>query len=70
MVAPTIVRTGFLDGVLVRTVNRDTGVRRWLSGGRIVRFQESLLAVLSEVPARRNLRGITPCVNHKIDGAL
>ncbi len=27
-------------------------------------------ALISELPARLNLRGITPCVNHKIEGAL
>ena len=27
-------------------------------------------ALISEPPARLDLRGITPCVNHKIEGAL
>ena len=27
-------------------------------------------ALISELPARLDLRGITPCANHKIEGAL
>ena len=51
--------TTFLEDKLLDEINHEADVE-----------ETNRSALISELPARLDLRGITPCVNHKIEGAL